>query len=160
MVPYFCRANRGVDDMAVWLPVKFLNAAVSFGGSGSAAEACIDAREPRRSSDTSVPRVTWWDHTGTTEWIDRRFELPREVSSARVYWFDDTGFGGCRVPASWRLLYKDCGEWKPVLASGKYGVCRDEWNDVSFVPVSTTSLRLEVSLQEKYSGGVLSWQLK
>ena len=35
-------------------------------------------------------------------------------------------------PASWRLLYKDGDEWKPVEAAGPYGVERNQYNRVAF----------------------------
>ena len=35
------------------------------------------------------------------------FDKPHTFSKAEIYWFDDTGRGSCRVPASWQLLYKD-----------------------------------------------------
>ena len=52
-----------------------------------------------------------------------------------------------RVPASWKLLYKDGDQWKPVEASGAYGVERNQYNVVTFKPVTTTALRLELQAQ-------------
>ncbi len=41
------------------------------------------------------------------------------MSQTEIYWFDDEASnGGVRVPASWKLLYKDGEEWKPVETSG------------------------------------------
>ena len=48
----------------------------------------------------------------------------------QIYWFDDTGRGGVRVPKSWRLLYKDGNDWKPVEAAGEFGVAKDAYNTV------------------------------
>ena len=45
------------------------------------------------------------------------FAKPATVSETQIYWFDDTGRGGVRVPKSWRLLYKDGNGWKPVEAA-------------------------------------------
>ena len=57
-------------------------------------------RSSRRSSDDQeIPRFTWWDHRGTAEWVQYDFAKPTTVSTVSVYWFDDTGRGGCRVPA-------------------------------------------------------------
>ena len=67
-----------------------------------------------------------------------------EVSCVEIYWFDDTGVGECRVPASWRLLYRDGGEWRPVYTTGKYGVEKDRFNEVVFETVRTDALRIEV----------------
>ena len=64
------------------------------------------------------------------------------MSEVEVYWFDDAG--ECRVPASWRLLYQDDGSWKPVETIGPYGVEEDRYNKITFEPVTTSGLRLEV----------------
>jgi len=87
------------------------------------------------------------------------FEEPKDVASVAVYWFDDTGGGGCRVPASWRLLYKDDGQWREVSNARGYGVQKDKFNEVQFSPVRTISLRLQVQLQPGFSGGILEWRV-
>ena len=40
------------------------------------------------------------------------------LKGSKVYWFDDTGRGACRLPASWQIEYRDGEAWKPVAASG------------------------------------------
>jgi hypothetical protein len=94
-----------------------------------------------------------------TEWVAYQFAEPRRLASASVYWFDDTGIGRCRVPASWRLLWKDGGAWRPVRLSGgsSYGTAADRFNAVTFEPVTTRELGLEVRLQGGFSGGILEW---
>ena len=83
----------------------------------------------------------------------------RKVSSVSVYWFDDTGAGACRVPESWRLLYKDGGEWKPVANPSGYPVQKDAYSTATFDPVTTDELKLEVKLRPQYSGGILEWRV-
>ncbi len=127
-----------------------------------------DGKLPSSSNDHTIPRFTWWDHKGTTEWVQYTFETPRAVSAAAVYWFDDTGQGECRVPARWRILYQvparamtGEGEWQAVeLVGGGYGVAADRFNEVRFKPVTTRGLRLEVQLQDQYSGGILEWRVE
>jgi hypothetical protein len=102
----------------------------------------------------------WWPKKGTSEWIDYTFEAPVRVSEASVYWFDDTGGGECRVPASWRVLYKTGEDWLPVVSAGPYGTVKDAWNTVKFNPVRTTAVRLEVKLQDGWSAGVHEWKIK
>jgi len=114
---------------------------------------------PKSSNDQSIPRFTWWDHKGTTEWVQYDFDEPRTISGTAVYWFDDTGTGGCRVPAAWRLLYKAGDQWKQVPDVTDYPIQKDTFNTVTFQPIQTTALRLEVRLQPDYSGGILEWQL-
>jgi hypothetical protein len=103
--------------------------------------------------------MTWWPHKGGQEWLEGHFAEPRKVSSVDVYWFDDTGRGGCRVPASWRLLYRAGDRWTPVTAAGPFGVAKDRFNKVTFEPVTTKALRLEVELQPDASAGVLEWRV-
>jgi len=128
---------------------------------GDTIAALSDEKLPANSNDHDVPRMTWWDHKGTTEWVQYNFKKPRKVGRAEVYWFDDapTG-GGCRVPQSWRLLYKNGDNWKAVADAPAYGTQRDRFNAVTFDEVTTSALRLEVRLQNDYSGGMLEWRVK
>ncbi len=118
-----------------------------------------DAIDPAGSNDESIPRFTWWSHRGTTEWVQYDFDEPRWVSAADVYWFDDSGNGGCRTPARWRLLFRQGDDWKPVPAASGYGVERDRFNRVEWDPVETSAIRLEVELQDEYSAGLLEWRI-
>ncbi|MCX6568143.1 MAG: glycoside hydrolase family 127 protein, partial [Candidatus Aminicenantes bacterium] len=139
---------------------------------GLSAKAKVTASEgavnPRRANDQFEPEgsddaagyMHWWPKKGTSEWIDYTFDAPVRVSEASVYWFDDTGGGGCRVPASWRILYRSGEDWLAVKAAGDYGVAKDGWNTVKFAPVRTVALRLEVQLQKDWSAGVHEWKVK
>jgi uncharacterized protein len=64
------------------------------------------------------------------------------------------------VPTSWRLLYKDGEEWKPVDTAVPYGVEKDRYNAVTFTPVTTNGLRLEVVLQPEWSAGIQEWKVR
>jgi hypothetical protein len=121
-----------------------------------------DQTAPKDSNDHDIPRMTWWDHRGTKEWLAYRFDKPRTVSGCEVYWFDDTGRGYCRVPEAWRLLYRDGDAWKPVELPDKatFGIAKDRYNRIRFAPVTTKELRLEVDLQPGFSGGVLRWKIE
>ena len=119
-----------------------------------------DGLVPKDSNDHSIPRFTWWSHRGTVEWVQYTFSKPRRVSWCEVYWFDDRNTGGhCRVPESWRILWKEGDEWRPVSGATDYGVEPDEFNKVAFDPVTTEALRLEVKLQGNWSGGILEWRV-
>ena len=144
----------------------------------------IDGEDPRGSND-STSYFDWWPRNGCPtsappassgssggqgtpqarrcsegEWIEMAFAKPASVSQVQVYWFDDTGRGGVRVPKSWRLLYKDGADWKPVNAAREYGVARDAYNTVDFTPVTTSALRLELVMQPNVSAGVQEWKVK
>ncbi|MFO8014608.1 MAG: glycoside hydrolase family 127 protein [Phycisphaerae bacterium] len=133
---------------------------VSHCWGGDRPGAIADGLEPKHSDDHSIPRHTFWDHKGTEEWVEARFKEPRTVRTSEVYWFDDTGRGQCRVPESWRLLYRDGDAWKPVRLTGgsTFGTAKDRWNKVTFEPVETQAMRLEVRLQDGVSGGILEWR--
>ncbi len=121
--------------------------------------AMSDGLEPGKSSDAGIPRFTWWDHRGTKEWVQYDFPSAQKISAAEVYWFDDTGRGQCRAPASWKLLRKDGDAWQPVETDSAYGTALDKYNRVTFSPVKTTALRIEVQLKPKFSGGILEWKV-
>lgn len=132
-------------------------------------DAVNDGIAPERSDDGSVSRLTWWNHKGSSEWLQYDFDKPRAVSAVSVFWFDDTGHGECRVPGSWKILYRNAGKWQPVkLTEGpwkalegreEYAARKDEYNTVRFGEVLTDALRLEVKLQDGFSGGVFEWRV-
>jgi hypothetical protein len=76
-----------------------------------------------------------------------------------VYWFDDEAkSGGCRVPASWNLLYRRGNDWVPVEAA-TFGTAKDQFNRVIFSEVKTDGLRIEVQLKPNMSAGILEWEV-
>ena len=119
----------------------------------------IDGLEPKSSNDLSIPRFTWWDHRGTAEWVEWGFPRARKVTAVEVYWFDDTGKGGCRVPASWKLSYRVGERWLPVQGAGPFGTKADSYNRVAFPAVEAEGLRMDVQLQTNASAGILEWKI-
>jgi len=118
--------------------------------------AVVDGVEPEHSGDDTIPRMTFWNHKGTKEWIELDFGTPTKVSKSSVYWFDDTGRGQCRIPKSWTLSYREGNYWKPLKTVDP--TKKDAYDTVEFKTVETTGLRLEIQLQEGFSGGVLEWK--
>jgi hypothetical protein len=112
---------------------------------------------PKSSSDQEQGFYHWWPRKGTTEWIQYEFPEPKTVQSVAVYWFDDTGRGECRLPKSWRVLYRDGDVWKPVENTTDYTITLDAFDRVHFKPVTTDALRLEMTFQENFSGGIQEW---
>ncbi|HEY6546308.1 MAG TPA: beta-L-arabinofuranosidase domain-containing protein, partial [Vicinamibacteria bacterium] len=171
-IPYYAWANRGPGEMLVWfpnreasarpqpLPTLASRATVTSSPAGKDARAVNDQGEPKSSRDGTDGFVHWWPEKGSTEWVAYTFDQPSRVSEVEVYWLDDTGSGECRVPASWRLLYKDGEAWKPVEASGAYGALKDSYNKVAFKPVTTSGLRLEVVLPQEWSAGIQEWKVR
>jgi uncharacterized protein len=157
-IPYYAWCHRGSNEMRVWFPTQLEPKLASHCWELDSVDACFDRKEPNASNDHSIPRFTWWDHKGTLEWVQHQFEKPRRVNSVAVYWFDDTGSGGCRVPRSWRLLYLDGKDWKPVESTSAFGTKVNQYNRATFGPVTTTALRLEAQLQPQFSAGILEWK--
>jgi len=120
----------------------------------------IDGEEPANSSD-STAYFDWWPVQGSKmEWVELTFARPSTISTSEIYWFDDTGRGGVRVPASWKLLYKSGNQWLPVQTTGTFGAERNTWNRIAFTPVTTAALRIELSMQPGFSAGLQEWKVK
>lgn len=181
-IPYATWANRGRGEMAVWLarePAAAKPTPYPTLATGSTVTASpvprgrrlprfvIDGEEPRDSADMTA-HFDWWPLRGckdgegcsSGEWMEMAFATPSTVSEVELYWFDDTGRGGVRVPASWRLLYKDGDTWKPVETTAAFGTVKDGWNTVAFRPVTTSALRIEVIMQPGVSAGVQEWRVR
>ncbi|GIW95589.1 MAG: hypothetical protein KatS3mg110_3630 [Pirellulaceae bacterium] len=172
-IPYYAWAHRQMGQMSVWLarqpeaaeprPLPTLASlsrpSASHCWTRDTVRALNDQLEPDSSIDHSIPRHTFWDHRGTTEWVQYDFPGIRRVSAVEVYWFDDTGRGHCRVPQSWQVLYRKEGQWLPVEALGPYETLKDRFNRVSFRPVQTDGLRLLIELQPQWSAGILEWKV-
>src|SRR5688572_2600724 len=159
--------------MSVWIarsdakatPTPFPTVATSskVTTSGRKFPGAINDGEAPKASNDSTAYFDWWPRKGTTEWVEYAFPKRATVSEVQVYWFDDTGRGQVRVPASWRVLYNDGKEWKPVEAAAAapaYGVAKDAFNTVTFKPVETSGLKLEVTMQKDWSAGVQEWRVK
>lgn len=169
-IPYYAWAHRGKGEMAVWLARKLdavrplsgptlasaSQVRVSFGKYPAAVN---DQLEPQSSGDHSVPFFHVWPHKGTTEWVEYEFPKKTEISMVSVYWFDDTGRGECRLPKSWRILYKQGDKWRPVYTKDRYEVEKDRLNKVTFETVRTQALRLEMDLQENFAAGIHEWKV-
>ncbi len=127
---------------------------------GDTLDALGDGLAPAKSDDESIPRFTWWPHKGSQEWVQYTLPAPARVTGVDVYWFDDTGHGGCRVPESWRVTWRGGGHWKPMRDGTIFPVAKDRFNSASFAAVTTDTVRLEVQLRKGYSGGILAWRLR
>ncbi len=164
-IPYYAWCHRDKGQMAVWLarearaakpmPAPTLARTSKVTASfGPDLDAMTDQLEPAHSNDHSNRRYHWWPHKGTAEWVQFDFKAPAEISQVSVYWFDDTGRGECRIPASWKLFYKSGDEWKPVENKTDYGIEKDKYNIVTFKQVKAEGIRLEIQSQEKWAGGI------
>lgn len=166
-IPYYAWAHRGRGQMTVW-PARKPQAArpepadtLTYRSKTTASfihvslDAIKDQILPKSSSDSSALQLDFWPHKDTTEWLQFEWDKKHKISSIKVYWFDDTGRGACRVPESWKVLYRDAeGGWKPAENSTPYLTQKDTFNKVSFEPVKTNGIKIEIELQERWSSGV------
>jgi hypothetical protein len=178
-IPYYAWANRGQGEMAVWLareeskalPPPALTIASTSRVSASANvipppsgstpapgiqnfAAVNDQAEPVDVFDGSTPFLRLIPEVGSPAWIQYDFQQPETVSSAEVFWLDDHRFS--RVPESWRLLYREGEDWKPVDNQDSYPVAIEGPSRVTFTPIKTTALRLEIHPQKQvfYDGEI------
>ena len=169
LVPYFAWCHRGAGEMQTWFPTEASeeNAIPDYVVKASHCNprdkvaALSDGILPKSSGDQSVPRFTFWDHRGTDEWIQYHFVEPEEVRGVEVYWFDDAGSGGCRVPESWKVQWRPAKDapWQDVDVAGPCE--KDRFCAVDFPsPVRAQAIRIAVKLRRDYSGGVLECRLK
>ncbi|WP_293711294.1 beta-L-arabinofuranosidase domain-containing protein [uncultured Parabacteroides sp.] len=173
MIPYYAWAHRGTGEMSVWLPQDVSatrpvmpptiasKAKITASHMVKSISAIHDGLTPKDENDRTAPYYHWWPQEGTTEWIAYEFEQPQEVSASTIYWYDDAPWGGCRIPQSWKIYYRDAsGNWQPVENSTRYGVAKGEPNTVRFKPVKTSAVKLEVVQPEKNSAGLFEWAIE
>ena len=173
LIPYYAWAHRGPGNMMVWLPQEVVatspsmpatlasESRVNASHKTTALSAINDRLVPVDENDRSMAYYHWWPKKASTEWVSYDFPEATTVSASTVYWFDDEPWGGCRVPKSWKLYYKDAqGQWQPVAAQGEYGCKKGEPNRVEFTPVRTSALKLEVELPTDNSSGIFEWEVE
>ena len=172
-IPYYSWNNRGSGEMEVWIPYSADKAkpkaeptiaskakATSSVRSKLMAKALNDQFEPADSKDQSTNYLHWWPAKDTTEWVQYDFDKPYTISESKVYWYDDKPWGGCDLPASWKLYYKKGDEWLPVKNTSDYEIAKDKYNTVQFEPVTTTGLRMVVQLPKNDASGIHEWTVE
>ncbi|MDO4630218.1 MAG: glycoside hydrolase family 127 protein [Planctomycetia bacterium] len=169
-IPYYAWAHRRADQMTVWLartreavrPLSMMNnVKIAVPDFVQTPNYMKDGTIPPNEQERNHPRMHWWPQLGASLWMEYRFPEETEVSAVEIYWFDDRDYGACRVPESWRLLYRDTdGNWLPVQNPSGYGTELYKFNRTTFTPVKTSALRVEIQSQEKWAGGVYEWKVE
>ena len=130
---------RGLNDGLV--PVT--NAAGGRGGAGRGGGA--------GAPPFSGPVFTWDGTRGPVQWVQYTFPDRNEISKVEVFWI--------QPPQSWRVLYQDGGEWKPVTAKGAYGATPNAFTSVEFAPVTTMAVRIEATMAKDASVTMAEWRV-
>ncbi len=171
-IPYYAWANRGAGEMLVWLPYAesaarplplptiATESLLTASTETKSLNAIRDHDIPSNSNDHSISYYHWWPKKNSTEWIQYTFSEEKTISTSSVYWFDDGPWGGCRIPAGWKVLYLSGNEWLPVKTEQAPEILKDKLNTVSFVPVKTKAVRLEVTLPADNASGIYEWLVK
>ncbi len=184
VIPYFNWANNGTGEMTVWIPTAD-SAAIPIGTPNLAATATItgsakqagqaidgraakDGREERTShSNDPLSHFDWWPDRSATEWMQYTWTTPQTITSTSIYYWDDSSIGGgCKVPKSWKASYLDQdGKWQPVETADGYTCLPDQYNKVTFKPVTTTALKVEMVSADPANGancsiGVQEWKVR
>ena len=172
LIPYYSWAHRGSGNMAVWLPQELLackptmqptissKSKIEASHPASSISSINDRLLPNSDNDRLIPYYHWWPKQGSTEWIVYDIPESSTISQSSVYWYDDAPWGGCRVPLSWKIYYKDNDDnWQPVSNPSKYGIEKGTANTVYFDPVTTNAIKLEVLLPEENASGLYEWEI-
>lgn len=172
-IPYYAWANRGPAEMEVWIPYEESAArpkpAPTIASKSKVTASISNARmlkalndqyDPKDSHDASASYLHWWPKKNTTEFVQYDFDKEYTVSQSTVYWFDDGPFGGCRIPVSWKILYKAGDQWLPVKVKSVDAIEKDKYNTVVFEPVNTTALKVEIQQPADHSAGLHEWIVK
>ena len=174
LIPYYAWAHRGNGNMTVWFPID-LNATKPALPPTLASQAKVSASQkrlpsisaindrltPANGDDRSIPYTHWWPKTNSTEWLSYEFKEATTITTSTVYWYDDQPWQGCKVPDSWKLYYKsEAGEWVEVKNPSGYPTDKGMACTVSFEPVKTKAVKLELVQPKDKSCGVYEWSVK
>ena len=159
LIPYCVWCNRKPgNEMQCWFPAEPppFEASASHCFRNDSVNAAFDGLEPKSSAGGKIPRMTFWDHKGTDEWLQCDFSKPRTVDAVEVYWFDDSGNGECRLPESWSVEWRPSADapWRPSGAEceiAKDKFCRAKFSEA----VKAQAVRVNVKLRAGFSAGVL-----
>ncbi|QDV62843.1 sulfatase-like hydrolase/transferase [Crateriforma conspicua] len=137
---------RNADASLAFTPDqwKFSRAFASYTHPNNTADAVRMPIQPVSSSDKSRPRWTSWPQRGQDQWIEIRFDGPRELRSLGVYFYDDQR--GIRPPGNWTVQTDDGDGWKDVTlpAGATYTAKADQYNDVDLGGIVTRAVRLSL----------------
>ncbi|RAO52299.1 hypothetical protein ONO86_01882 [Micromonospora noduli] len=127
----------------------------SFTSSWESCAAITTGGDPA-SSNTGAPnqgnRWGTWPQQGQ-QWAELTWPSAQTISRSQVYFFADGD--GVGLPASWRLQFWNGSAYVDVPGATGYPTVANQYNTVTFPPVSTTRLRVLLQSAPNLSTGLL-----
>ena len=95
----------------------------------------------------------WRQSAGSEHYVGYTWDEAVTIGGADIYWYDDGG--GTRIPSKLRMQYLDAsGTWQDVNITTPFESCiaKNTYNRVEFDRVTTTRLRLYVTVRSGAAG--------
>ncbi len=115
-----------------------------------------DGYDPTSSRDTSHGVWhNWLGEQGADAWVQYDWDSEVTIYQSNAYYYTDGNF----VPKEVWYEYKDAnGEWRPLPNVQGCGTELNQYNVTTFDPVTTTSIRMNMS-PKTLGCGVIEWQV-
>lgn len=155
MLPLAARASAA-QQPELDLAVVATPCASSISG-GSAIDSILRAEVPAASNDMASGMWAVWYHP-VAQWLELSWPSAITTDRIELYWGDDGEVIG--LPSAARLLYWNGGAFVPVAAQESLGVAGNRFNSLTFAPIRTERLRLEIEPGGKRSIGVRRWRVR
>ena len=105
-------------------------------------ESLVGGEALKNGYDWSLPRAHFFP-PGEQHWMQYDFTETVTLSSTELFLM----YGGrTGLPESYRILYRENGQWKEVAKLTGEIVQQHKWNTLTFTPVTTDGLRVEMKL--------------
>ncbi|MAT56039.1 MAG: six-hairpin glycosidase [Saprospirales bacterium] len=161
-IPYYAWANRGADNMAVWLadnpasakkkpaPNLIEKARITVPeGSRGKSSFLNDRWIPNNSADLESTYVRF----PVQDTVEILIELPevKKISEVHAWWF--TG-KDCKLPASWSVQFHSENGWVSPIHGPDNPTLADGWSECHFDEVETRRIRLLIVGQHRAPTGL------
>jgi len=106
-------------------------------------EAVNDGFEPSNSNDRDHLVYGNWDSKNTYQWVQYDWQQPFIATSVEIYWFDDGGNGGVRIPdeAYIESYNEESSTWEKIVDVPRV---KDQFNFASLGELQTSKLRVQM----------------
>ena len=169
LIPYGFWDNRKSGPMEVWIPMTpptpkitgpegKAKVSLSYKSNNAQPWGINDGIEPASSGEQPNALCHFWPHKGGEEWVQYTWDKPQTIAGSKIYWFDDTGRGECKLPKDFKLQVLIGGQWSDLAVKGKE-ITLNKWTELTFEPVTTTALRLVVQQQDGWASGIHEWKV-